>query len=154
WHLVSAGGCDRTSLHLPGRGAPVAFTDLLATAERTAGQIVTELDGRAPDRIGLLLGNGEPWVRALLAVLRLDATVVPMPLPAAFGGADTYLAHLRRLAEHAALDAVLVDRELGPRTAGLVAATLAGTAHRPVRLIDVAEPTGTPGSRTPGLVPA
>jgi acyl-CoA synthetase (AMP-forming)/AMP-acid ligase II len=154
WHLVSAGGCDRTSLHLPGRGAPVAFTDLLANAEHTAGRIATELDGRAPDRIGLLLGNGEPWVRALLAVLRLDATVVPMPLPAAFGGADAYLAHLRRLAEHAALDAVLVDGELGPCTAGMVAATLAGTAHRPVRLVDVAEPTGTLGSRTPGMLPA
>ena len=145
WHVVSAGVGDRTTLHLPGRGEPVAFTDLLAGSERTAGQIVAELDGRAPDRIGLLLGNGEPWVRALLAVLRLDATAVPLPLPAAFGGADAYVAHLRRVAQDAVLDAVLVDGEFGPRTVGMLAAALGGTAHRPVRLIDVAEPAGTPG---------
>jgi acyl-CoA synthetase (AMP-forming)/AMP-acid ligase II len=53
--------------------------------------------------------NGEPWLRAAFAAWRLGAAVIPLPLPVAFAGAEAYLKHLRRIADIAELDAVLVD---------------------------------------------
>ena len=146
WDLVSRGVRDHTTLYLPRRQkrqqerqqeGGVRFTELLDRAERTAGEILTRLDGHKPRRIGLLLGNGEPWVRALLAVLRLDAAVVPLPLPIGFTGFDAYVAHLGRIVADAELDAVLVDRSFGPQTADRVAEALHRTG------LDDAEPRGT-----------
>jgi fatty-acyl-CoA synthase len=135
WDLVSGGVRDHSTLYLPRQSErEVRLTELLDRAERTASEILTRLDGHRPRRVGLLLGNGEPWVRALLATLRLDATVVPLPLPIAFAGFDAYAAHLIRIAADAELDAVLVDRSFGPQTADRVAEVL----HRTV--IDVADP--------------
>jgi acyl-CoA synthetase (AMP-forming)/AMP-acid ligase II len=138
WDVIRAGARAGSALHTPGRGAPVEYATLLERAEHTAGQIVAELGGRPPTRVGLLLSNGEPWVRGLLAVLRLGATAVPLPLPVAFGGADAYVEHVRRVADDAALDAVLVDGEFGPKVLERVATALAGAAHGPVWLINVA----------------
>jgi fatty-acyl-CoA synthase len=141
WDTLRAGVRPGSSLHTPGRGEPVEFTSLFERAERTAGQIVAELDGRVPRRVGLLLSNGEPWVRALFAVMRLGATAVPLPLPVAFGGADAYVDHIRRVADDAALDTVLVDGAFGQKVLERVASALAGAAHGPVWLINVAAPS-------------
>lgn len=127
----------------------VSITELLNRAERTAGQILAEMGGRRPRRVGLLLSNGEPWVRALLAALRLDSVVVPLPLPIAFAGFEAYAAHVARIAADAALDAVLVDRSFGAETAIRVADALnrnglGAAAQGPPTVIDVAEPTDAP----------
>jgi fatty-acyl-CoA synthase len=137
WDMIRAGVRPGGRLHTPGRGEPVEFAELFERAEHTAGQLVADLGGRVPGRVGLLLSNGEPWVRALLAVLRLGATAVPLPLPVAFGGADAYVEHLRRVADDAALDVVLVDGESGRKVLERVGAALAGAAHGPVPLVDV-----------------
>jgi fatty-acyl-CoA synthase len=151
WDVVRAGVRPGSSLYTPGRGKPVEFAELFERAERTAGQIIADLGGRVPRRVGLLLSNGEPWVRALLAVLRLGATAVPLPLPVAFGGADAYVEHIRRVADDAVLDAVLVDGEFGQKVLERVATALAGAAHGPVWLVDV---SGQSDAAPPDFAPA
>ncbi|KUL26788.1 hypothetical protein ADL12_31855 [Streptomyces regalis] len=113
---------------------------MFARAERTAGAVLAVCDGRAPRRVGLLMANGEPWVRGLLAALRLDAAAVPLALPVAFGGADAYAAHVRRIADDASLDAMLVDGSLGGRIVSRVAGAVPD-----VPFIDIAEPPATRG---------
>ncbi|MGA5131325.1 AMP-binding protein [Streptomyces olivoreticuli] len=145
WRLLSESVHDGTLLHTPSRREePVSGPALLARAERTAGHILALCDGRAPRRVGLLMGNGEPWVRGLLALLRLDAAAVPLALPVAFGGADAYAAHIQRLAADASLDALLTDGSVGGRIVSRVAAAV---PHLPV--IDIAEPP----HQTPQLPP-
>ncbi|MFE4974519.1 AMP-binding protein [Kitasatospora sp. NPDC056651] len=132
WRLLAASVHEGTVLTTPSRDhEPVTGPELLARAERTAGQLHAAGPVR---RAGLLMANGEPWVRALLAVLRLDAAAVPLALPVAFGGVEAYAAHLARIAADAELDVVLVDGSIGRRILDRVAAALPG-----VRLVDVAE---------------
>ncbi|MFI0980758.1 AMP-binding protein [Streptomyces sp. NPDC021093] len=99
-----------TVLHTPLRDATHhPFERVLGDAERTAGTLLSALRQPVRPRIGLLMANGEPWVRGLLAAARLGGAAVPIALPVAFPGFDTYQAHIRRIADDAALDAVLVD---------------------------------------------
>jgi acyl-CoA synthetase (AMP-forming)/AMP-acid ligase II len=136
WHQLSRSVHDGTELHTPSRQEePVSGPALFARAERTAGAILAGCDGRTPRRVGLLMANGEPWVRGLLAVLRLDAAAVPLALPVAFGGVDAYAAHIQRIAADASLDALLVDGSLGSRIVSRVAAAV---PH--LLVIDIAEP--------------
>ncbi|MEU6862242.1 AMP-binding protein [Streptomyces sp. NPDC046876] len=145
WNVLTDAAREETRLNLPLEGTGFPFRELLASAERTAGQIGAELAarGRTPRRIGILMNNGEPWVRGLLAALRLDAAAVPLPLPVAFAGAKAYADHLRRIAEKAELDAVLVDGSLG-RLEGAVAAEIGAVA-----LIDIARVPETGGPAAP-----
>ena len=136
WSVLSQSMHEDAMLHTPSRqDEPFSGTALTARAERTAGGLLTVCGGRPPARAGLLMANGEPWVRGLLALLRLDAAAVPLALPVAFGGADAYAAHLKRIADDASLDAVLVDSSIGARIVARVTAALPG-----VRVIDVSEP--------------
>lgn len=136
WSLLSESLHDGTLLHTPTRqDEPFTGTALTARAARTAGGLLTACGGRPPARAGLLMANGEPWVRGLLALMRLDAAAVPLALPVAFGGADAYAAHLRRIADDAGLDALLVDHSIGQRILGRVTAELDGVA-----VIDITEP--------------
>ncbi|GAA2515842.1 AMP-binding protein [Streptomyces longisporus] len=136
WHELVRGLREDTRLHTPSRSEePVSGAALFARAERTAGAVLAECGGRAPRRVGLLMANGEPWVRGLLATLRLDAAAVPLALPVAFGGADAYAAHVRRIADDASLDAMLVDGSLGGRIVSRVAGAVPD-----VPFIDIAEP--------------
>lgn len=154
WNQLSLSIHEGTMLHTPSRQEePVSGPALFARAERTAGSIVAACDGRTPRRVGLLMANGEPWVRGLLALLRLDAATVPLALPVAFGGADAYAAHVRRIAADASLDALLVDGSLGSRIVSRVAAAV---PHLP--FIDIAEPphdtVELPAVRGGGSAPA
>ncbi|MFI5797408.1 AMP-binding protein [Streptomyces sp. NPDC051677] len=136
WHELSRAVHEDTRLHTPTRSdEPVSGAALFARAERTAGAILDACGGVAPRRVGLLMANGEPWVRGLLALLRLDAAAVPLALPVAFGGADAYAAHLRRIAADAGLDAMLVDGSVGSR----IVARVAGAVPL-LPFVDVAEP--------------
>ncbi|MFF3405296.1 AMP-binding protein [Streptomyces sp. NPDC002742] len=136
WDELSRSLHRDTWLRTPSRqDEPVSGLALLDRAERTAGALSAARAGRAPRRVGLLMANGEPWVRGLLAAFRLDAAAVPLALPVAFGGADAYAAHVRRIAADASLDAMLVDGSLGGRIVSRVAAAV---PHVP--FIDIAEP--------------
>jgi fatty-acyl-CoA synthase len=88
----------------------MAFEELLCDAEQIARRTLIALTADRPPRaIGLLMANGEPWLRGLLATFRLGAAAVPLALPVAFSGREAYLAHLRRVARDAGLDALLID---------------------------------------------
>jgi acyl-CoA synthetase (AMP-forming)/AMP-acid ligase II len=131
----------------PLAGRAVAFDALLSGAERTATQVLHTMavDGtvaadRLPSRLGLLMANGEPWLRALFSAFRLGAAVVPLATPATSSDLDAYCRHLRRIATDADLDAILIDdsvRRVAP-------ALRAGLPGLPV--IDVADVPAQPAS--------
>ncbi|WP_051795177.1 AMP-binding protein [Streptomyces sp. NRRL S-87] len=146
WTLLERSLREDTLLHTPRRRTePVSGPQLLARAERTAGAVLAALDGVRPTRVGLLMANGEPWVRGLLAAFRLDAAAVPLALPVAFGGADAYAEHVRRIADDAGLEVMLVDGSVGRRIVSRVAEAVPA-----VRFVDIAQP---PAERAvlPGL---
>ena len=103
WDAVGTNARPKTALHLPFEGRSVPVTQLLADAERTA----TVIAGRR--RVGILMANGEPWLRGLLACFRIGAAAVPIALPVAFGSSEGYQKHLRRVIEDAELETLLVD---------------------------------------------
>ncbi|MDH6134185.1 fatty-acyl-CoA synthase [Kitasatospora sp. MAA4] len=145
WHLLAESVHDGTVLHTPSRDCgPVTGPELLDRAERTAGALLVGAGPDSPDaadsgrpvrRAGLLMANGEPWVRGLLALLRLDAAAVPLALPVAFGGVEAYAEHIRRISEDASLDAILVDGSVGHRILNRIRLVVPG-----LRIIDIAEP--------------
>lgn len=154
WHLLSESLHQGMRLYTPSRQEePFSGPALAVRAERTAGALVQAHGGRAPRRVGILMANGEPWVRGLLALMRLDAAAVPLALPVAFGGAEAYAAHFRRIAADADLDAVLVDGSVGTRITGRLA-----EAAPQVSFVDIAEPpsetAALPPARADGDAPA
>ena len=135
WDVLTAAVGERTTLYLPWHDeTEYHLGKLVERAEWSAGQVVAELGGRVPRRLGVLMGNGEPWVRAVFTTLRLDASVVPLPLPAGLSAAEAYVARLARTVTAADLDAILVDRSVGVRVIEAVDAAVG------VPLIDISEP--------------
>lgn len=145
WQIFTDAAKHGRALHLPMQEGQPAFplAELLERAERTAADVIEQTSARngsdrAPRRLGVLMNNGEPWVRSALAAFRLDAAIVPLPLPVGFVGAEAYTAHLARIAQSAELDAILIDDSLGPAIARRVASSLADTTF-----INVTEPGNT-----------
>ncbi len=132
WDAVSTNARPRTALHLPFEGRSVPAAQLLADAERTATVIADQR------RVGILMANGEPWLRGLLACFRIGAAAVPIALPVAFGSNEGYQKHLRRIVEDAELETLLVDGQ-SPRLLSRLA-TLPN-----VRLVDITEVPGPAG---------
>jgi acyl-CoA synthetase (AMP-forming)/AMP-acid ligase II len=139
WTVIAEAVRQDTSLYLPMQDQRVGLHEILERAERTAARLLAIRHGREPRRVGILMANGEPWLRGLLAVARLDATAVPLPLPVSFAGHEQYLAHLQRIAADASLDAVLVDRTMGGAMTRRLTQGLAG-----VDLVDITELDGGP----------
>src|SRR5947209_8397595 len=107
WHHLTAAAGPSATLHQPFHQKPAwPLTEVFARAERTASQIQAAVPN--PRRLGVLMANGEPWLRAALAALRLDAAFVPLPLPAIFANADGYGDRLARTVSAAGLDALLI----------------------------------------------
>ncbi|MEY9931307.1 fatty-acyl-CoA synthase [Catenulispora sp. GP43] len=149
WQIFTDAAKHGRSLSLPMQEGQPEFTlaEILERAERSAADVVERIG--PPRRLGVLMNNGEPWVRSALMAFRLDAAVVPLPLPVGFVGADAYTAHLRRIADSAELDAILVDDSLGPAIARRVASSLPDTAF-----LDMTEPgSGQPAGQAAGRAP-
>jgi fatty-acyl-CoA synthase len=74
------------------------------------------------DRIGLIAESDGDFARAFFACQYAGLVPVPLPLPAAFGGKDGYIAHLRRMIKSARASAafgpVPLDSWLGEAVAG------------------------------------
>lgn len=64
------------------------------------------------DRVGLIAESDGDFVRAFFACQYACLVPAPMPLPAAFGGRDSYIAHLRRMIESAQATAALAPAML------------------------------------------
>ncbi|WP_067822019.1 AMP-binding protein [Nocardia inohanensis] len=137
WDEIDRAVQPRTVLHLPAAGHEIPVTRILRDAELTAAA----LDGDR--RVGLLLANGEPWVRGLLACLRAEAAAVPIALPGALGGA-AYVRQVRRIAVDAELDTLLVD-DTGLRLLRRLEVDLPG-----VRILDITEPGDPRPTDSPG----
>lgn len=80
--------------------------------------------GLAPgERIALIAESDGDFVRAFFACQYVGLVPVPLPLPAAFGGKDGYVAHLRRMIESAKASAAfgpsVLEGWLAEATAGL-----------------------------------
>jgi fatty-acyl-CoA synthase len=87
---------------------------------------------RPGDRIGLIAESDGDFVRAFFACQYAGLVPAPLPLPAAFGGKDGYVSHLRRMIESAQVTAAfgpaILEAWLGEAVAGLdlkIAGTLA-----------------------------
>src|SRR5258708_1128694 len=87
---------------------------------------------RPGDRIGLIAESNGDFVRAFFACQYAGLVPAPLPLPAAFGGKDGYVSHLRRMIESAQVTAAfgpaILEAWLGEAVAGLdlkIAGTLA-----------------------------
>ena len=121
---------------LPSRADGDTFSSqsLLERAECTAGSIARSPAIGRVERVGLLMPNGEPWLRGLLAVWRLGATAVPLPLPVGFPGPTAYADRLRAIAAEARLDTILVTSATRPGLLGRVS-----QAVHPTPLIDITE---------------
>ncbi|WP_225824772.1 AMP-binding protein [Streptomyces naphthomycinicus] len=95
----------RTALETAGR--VLDYAALRRLAEHTAARLLTALDGRRPERVGVLAGRSVAAYASYLAAQRLGAAAVPL-------GPDVAPARLAAIADRAALDAVLA----GPDAAG------------------------------------
>jgi len=142
WHLLADACSAGNALLVPPQDQRFAMTEVLDRAERTASDVLAVVE--RPRRVGVLMANGEPWLRGVLTALRLDAAAVPLPLPVGFAGADAYVAHLRRVAADASLDAVLVDSSLRRFITSRIRAGL-----DPVPLLDITEPVRPHGPDRP-----
>lgn len=111
WTTINNAVRPAARLYMPMSGRPPRpIEQLLADAERTAGQIWRScLPTPEPPRIGLLMANGEPWLRGLFAAFRMGATAVPLALPVLATGLDNYLRQLSRVSATAQLSAILLD---------------------------------------------
>jgi acyl-CoA synthetase (AMP-forming)/AMP-acid ligase II len=144
WNLIADASARGNALYQPLRadgGMPVR--EVLDRAELTASDILVALDTRTPRRLGILMENGEPWLRGAFAASRLDAAFVPLPLPVGFVGADAYAEHIARIVTGAGLDAILVDSTLSRAMGARIARALNGVA-----LIDITEPVSTSAPAT------
>ena len=140
WQVFAEASRRGRSLYLPmQQNREFTLAEILERAERTAADVLAQTGGRPPRRLGVLMNNGEPWVRGALCALRLDAAIVPLPLPVGFAGADAYRVHLGRIVQSAQLDAILVDSSVGPAITRRITGDLVGTPF-----IDVTEPGNGP----------
>ncbi|HEV2678435.1 MAG TPA: fatty acyl-AMP ligase [Aliidongia sp.] len=75
------------------------------------------------DRVGLIAESDGDFVRAFFACQYAGLVPAPMPLPAAFGGRDGYIAHLRRMIESAQVAAAfapaVLEAWLGEAVSGI-----------------------------------
>ena len=86
-----------------GRGALteiLAYRDLQSQAKDLASRLVG-LGLQPGDRVAILAETDGDFVRIFMACQYAGLVPAPMPLPAAFAGRATYVAHLRRMIEAA-----------------------------------------------------
>jgi amino acid adenylation domain-containing protein len=105
WFEASAAAYgDHVALRTAGR--TLTYAELTALSDRLAAELLSLLDGRVPDRVGLLAARTVTAYAGYLAVQRLGATVVPL-------GPSFPPARNAAITRAASLDAVLRDRSAG-----------------------------------------
>jgi fatty-acyl-CoA synthase len=104
----AAGGETGINLHSP-KGeltAAIPYRALREEARKLAGRMLAA--GLKPgDRVAMIADTDADFVHAFFACQYAGLVPAPMPLPAAFGGKDAYLAHIRRMIESARAAAAL-----------------------------------------------
>jgi fatty-acyl-CoA synthase len=79
----------------------------LALESRRIAHALTQLGLKPGDRVGLVLPEGDQFVRAFLGVTRAGAVAVPMYPPLGLGQLGRYLEHARHIAGRARLRLVI-----------------------------------------------
>lgn len=145
WAAVARHANHDAHLHYssPEPGA-TPLDELLDRAEATARAMAAGLTTGAQPRVGLLMANGEPWLRTFLAIARLGAVAVPLATPANFRALDTYQAHVSRIAKDAALDLVVYDDSVAPAIARIDAVSGARLVHHSELAADARHPALPP----------
>jgi len=64
------------------------------------------------DRVAMIADTDADFIKTFFACQYAGIAPAPMPLPAAFGGKDAYIAHIRRMIESAAASAALGPADL------------------------------------------
>lgn len=132
----------------PGR---IPLERLLEDAEGTARAMAAALPSDGQLRIGLLMANGEPWLRVFLAATRLGAVAVPLAIPAGFRGLEAYNAHIARIAKDAQLDAVIFDDLVAAVIPGLqTGSSTTRFIHHAALTADARHPVLAPTTAEPG----
>jgi fatty-acyl-CoA synthase len=109
----AAGGETGLNLHSP-KGELIEAIPY-AVLRRDARALATRMlaTGLAPgDRVAMIADTEAAFVRAFFACQYAGLVPAPMPLPAAFGGKDAYIAHIRRMIESARASAALGPADL------------------------------------------
>lgn len=98
----AAAGPEGLNFH-SGKGVlteALSYADLVRDARALASKLIAA--GVAPgDRVALIADTEGDFVRLFFACAYAGAVPAPMPLPMAFGGRETYLAHIRKMIERA-----------------------------------------------------
>jgi fatty-acyl-CoA synthase len=109
----AATGETGINLHSPKGelGEAMPYRTLRADARALAGRMLAA--GLKPgDRVAMIADTEAGFVRAFFACQYAGLAPAPMPLPAAFGGKDAYVAHIRRMIESARASAALGPADL------------------------------------------
>ncbi|WP_235919146.1 fatty acyl-AMP ligase [Aureimonas psammosilenae] len=89
----------------------LSYADLEREATAIAHRLMA-LGLQRGARVAILAETDGDFPRAFFACRLAGLVPAPMPLPAAFGGRDTYLAHLRRMVEAAGASAAIGPQSL------------------------------------------
>jgi fatty-acyl-CoA synthase len=101
------------------------------------------------DRVAMIADTDAAFVRAFFACQYAGLVPAPMPLPAAFGGKDAYVAHIRRMIESARSSAALGPADLQ----AWLAEAAEGLKLRKVGLLEDFPEEGVPESELPAVRP-
>lgn len=110
--------------------AVLPYAELREAALRLARRLLGAGLARG-DRVGLVAATDPDFARAFMACQYAGLIPAPLPLPAAFGGRDAYVAHVGRLAREARAAAVLAPAAIAAwlaPLAGPLGLRLCGTA--------------------------
>lgn len=89
----------------------LSYADLRDQSRALAGRMLAT--GLQPgERVAMIAETDGDFIRAFFACQYAGLIPAPMPLPAAFGGKDAYIAHIRRMIETARASAALGPGEL------------------------------------------
>lgn len=112
--LEAAAGTDAGFFFHSGKGVLVeslSFARLREEAIALARRLLA-LGLEPGSRVAIIAETDGDFPRAFFACRYAGLVPAPMPLPAAFGGRETYLAHLRRMAETAGAAAAIAPASL------------------------------------------
>lgn len=147
WDLITHPVYNEAVLHASGRHQiSLSGAELIRRAEYSAQGLLAKLENAVPPRIGILMENGEPWMRSFLTSVRLGAAAVPLATPMALGSFDAFARNLKKIADDASLQVILVDDSLEPELIERLGAVLPGT-----RFIDISDETDTRLADLPAL---
>jgi fatty-acyl-CoA synthase len=127
----------------------ISYRQLRAEARALAARMLAA--GLTPgERVAMIADTDAAFVRTFFACQYAGLAPAPMPLPAAFGGKDAYIAHIRRMIESARASAALAPADLQ----GWLAEAVHGLDLKVAGGLDAFPETGVDEAELPAVAPA